>query len=127
MKNEDFVTYEQAVKLKELGFDWECNFWYEPKEGDNLYPSGMYNNHNTSKIGISGPTLAQTQKWLREVKNICVCSVCNVDNKGKCEYHWRLTFLKEGKSAMLKEFFETYEQALSEGIDAALNFLKNQN
>lgn len=29
---EDYVTYEQAVKLKELGFDWECLYHYKYDE-----------------------------------------------------------------------------------------------
>lgn len=33
MTQEDYVSYEQAVKLKELGFDWKCNayYWTEDK------------------------------------------------------------------------------------------------
>ena len=27
-QHEDYVTYEQAVKLKELGFDWSLNTFY---------------------------------------------------------------------------------------------------
>ena len=33
MNIEDFVTYEQAVKLKKVGFNWECNHYYDIRKG----------------------------------------------------------------------------------------------
>lgn len=33
MTHEDYVTFEQAVRLKELGFDWGCTHGYDTKTG----------------------------------------------------------------------------------------------
>lgn len=69
MNNEDFVTYRQAVKLKELGFDWETYAHYHFNKIDGLpdkYPDVTFDNYNCSSLEMySAPTLSQAQKWLR--------------------------------------------------------------
>ena len=129
---EDYVTYEQAIKLKEIGFDWECNYIYK-KDFFNQWIffhclRDAYRNHNqggeSEPIFVSAPTLSQAQKWLREVKGICV----------ELRIHplYRNWF---GKVFDLKDYpninfvsdidlWDTYEQALSVGISKALEILK---
>lgn len=59
---EEFVPYEQALRLKELGFDkpcirgWDINnkVWYHPD----------------SDIVIDNPTFSQAFRWFREKHNI---------------------------------------------------------
>jgi hypothetical protein len=64
--NNDFGTYEQAVALKELGFDEECFAFYNGKFLD----STDYNfDDGTSKdIGlcIKAPLKSQVFRWFRE-------------------------------------------------------------
>lgn len=71
---EDYVTFEQAKKLKKLGFDWECNHIYK-KDFFNKWIffhclQDAYRNHNqggkSEPIFVSAPTLSQVQKWLFE-------------------------------------------------------------
>ncbi len=57
----EFVPYEQALALKELGFDEQCFAYYSPK--------GMFIDMKISKqIGfdISAPLYQQAFKWFRE-------------------------------------------------------------
>lgn len=123
---EDFVTYEQAVKLKELGFDWKCDHWHHWDNWCGSCYSGVYENHNMFEKGISVPTLAQVQKWLREVKGVDI-SIDHVyhrlDTGDKVMYG-----LHVGNQSTFKtEFYlnyDGYEQALSAGIDKALKLLK---
>lgn len=83
--NEDFVTYELAVKLKEKGFREECIATYdiEDKEFDfnnyilrvayqmNVTAKDCLRVFNDSNSGIiDAPTISQVLKWLREVKGI---------------------------------------------------------
>lgn len=133
---EDYVTFEQAKCLKELGFDWKCNHYYHTQtkefspvdwfdydssiDADDLYTS------NSPKGVISyrifAPTLAQTQKWLREIKNIIVLATCSIDYEQGHEWYWFVD--KDVHIGFPEQFYDTYEQALSAGIDKALEFLK---
>ena len=128
---EDYVTYKQAVELKELGFDWECYTFYHWDNWCGLNHSGICENHNMFEKCISAPTLAQAQKWLREKHRIhiqieacmghkwtyeLVDTYCRQDITG--EY---ISRIPERDSYPL---ITTYEQALSEGISKALELLK---
>ena len=80
--NEDYVSFEQAKALKELGFDWECYQFYNADKKLCSYTSigcgddcRDWNDNDYASIGdaeCSAPTLAQAQKWLR-IKNISIC------------------------------------------------------
>lgn len=129
MKHEDFVTFEQAKALKELGFDGECRaYYYDTKEiSGNLNPY----NYNSRDIGvISSPTLSEVQKWLREVKEIEVGVFAEFDGELRTgQWVWLMrkfnthlfgTDYPEGTS------YDTYEQALSAGIDKAIELIKKE-
>ena len=64
MKNE-FITYEQAVKLKELGFDKECIAWYSDGklQIDGL---GIKPNHYRAHHGVLAPLYQQVFKWFMD-------------------------------------------------------------
>ena len=135
---EDYVSFEQALKLKELGFDWECNHNYK-KDFYNKWIffhclQDAYGNHNhgikSEPIFVSAPTLSQAAKWLREVKGISVEPFSVVTRK-KWAYHlchsigedFGITIHIDKKD--LKGYgFNTYEKALSAGIDKTLELLK---
>ena len=119
---EDFVTYEQAVKLKELGFDWECNHLYSHRSSIDFNDSCYYHDFNTtdSSNDYSAPTLAQAQKWLREVKETEV--IVHKINDSIYNY----TIYGQLVNLTTKTIFDTYEQALSAGIDKALELLKEE-
>lgn len=134
---EDFVTYEQAIQLKELGFNYRCNhiidrtgYVYEESEA----PVGETNYHdfNTEEIYtdcVSCPTLSQAQKWLREVKEITI--LVNLAANKETYITKKLFYFKWFNSEFIfcgfsKCHYNTYEQALSEGISTALKMLKKQ-
>jgi hypothetical protein len=86
MKNQELqtVSFEQAMRLKELGFDWETEkFYIAIDEYKVAYPfyvrlksfGYMPQSWNTSKIAsykdlISAPTVSHALKWFRDVKKI---------------------------------------------------------
>ena len=130
MVNDDFVTYELAVKLKELGFDWKCLYWYHPNEDDKTKRFRMSTemDHNFYKRGISAPTLSLAQKWLREIHHIDVDidSVYHkLDTGDKIMYGLHIGNQKTFRQVFYQNY-ETYEQALSEGLDVALELLKQK-
>lgn len=104
-----FVSYSQAGELKELGFNWVCNTWYNTNgelctKSPQKYPA---------------PTLSQVQKWLREVKGLKVYIGVSPNRKFNCYIRNLITDCSL-LSALYKK--DSYNQALSEGIDQALEF-----
>ena len=70
------VSYEQAQKLKELGFDCKCDHhWHEDfvvrdkmTLSDRQTEEKDYNNDDWVHPHCSAPYLDQVVQWLREVK-----------------------------------------------------------
>ena len=65
MKNE-FIPYEQALALKELGFDEECFSFYNAI-GEVYESEGYYRySHNVHKDEVIAPLYQQAFRWFRE-------------------------------------------------------------
>jgi len=62
--DKEFVPYEQALELKELGFKEPCFTWYWDDIG--LYNGLEYGNHNKREHTVSAPTFSQTFRFFRE-------------------------------------------------------------
>ena len=73
MKKE-FITYEQALALKELGFDEECFAFYNGKFLDYKIQGGDICSPylSTENIGEcpNAPTFSQTFRWIRKKYNL---------------------------------------------------------
>ena len=69
--NEDFVSFEEAKKLKEKGFDWKTFGFYTEYVKLIQFPL-TYTSKNWNKQCdcYSAPTISQVLKWLREEKKI---------------------------------------------------------
>ena len=104
MKKE-FVRYELAVKLKELGFDEPCLTCYDKLEMIASHSKNVfdYKNYNTSGYMVSRPTLSQAFKWFR-VKYDLYSFVFKFDKGFGYEIY------KEGVT-QTNESFDTYEEA----------------
>ena len=73
MVQRDFIPYEQALELKELGFDEECLFAYYGKSDLSNFKESDYelcgDRHNSSFKGdgrVSAPLYQQVFRWFRE-------------------------------------------------------------
>lgn len=136
MRHEDYVSFEQAKALKELGFDWEVSHFYglneanEPKLCRLPDTLGGQDNHNKYHGNFSAPTLSQAQKWLRE-KEIEVGVFANFDGElpnGKWVWLMRKFNTHLYDTVFTEDInYDTYEQALSAGIDKALELLKEES
>ena len=74
----EFCTYEQALALKELGFDEPCLAFYDGKNAESFYfnnirdASGDYipfQKHDRLKW-FGAPTFSQAFRWFREKYNL---------------------------------------------------------
>ena len=136
MTHEDFVTYEQAKALKALGFDWEVVKGYSHFPGEKVKTfNAQEENINAiySKWCFAAPTLAQAQKWLREVKCIIVHAFIDDDSDEPWSYEILSTKRDEdGDWVYLvphwnaKFYSKDPDPALLAGIDKAIELLKQQ-
>ena len=143
--NEDFVTYEQAVQLKELGFNWHDQYnqmYYATQNycegnnpfffdtigpGDLISSPRMKEDENDGWIEdedycVLAPTLAQAQKWLREVKGVKVYIKPFFVSE---EYEYCISFKFRGYGG--DEDYgvkKTWESALSAGISEAIKLVR---
>ena len=64
----EFVPHEEALALKELGFDEPCNTCYDKLEMVASYGVSVfdYKNYNTTGYMVSRPTFSQAFRWFRE-------------------------------------------------------------
>ena len=122
---EEYVTYTQAVKLKELGFDWKCICFY-PARYTGIRRNCAHANFNSFEMALnskyyemfSAPRLDQAQAWLREVKGIDIePRVWLVENKREYRPYVMPPKCKDYIACPPEE---SYEKALSAGIDKAL-------
>ncbi len=62
----EFIPYEQALALKELGFDEKCFSFYD-SDGKLYESEGYYKKgYNVSDKEVIAPTFSQAFRWFRE-------------------------------------------------------------
>ena len=105
MKKE-FVPYELAVKLKELGFDEPCLGNYR-LPSNRLITEWEINNTPEHVLGISVPLYQQAFRWFREKYELCSTIMFRVSMEDSNEY-W--DWLIKGEEVVYRHF-KTYEEA----------------
>ena len=130
MKNE-FVTYEQAVKLKGLGFDEKCMSFYAPlepprltciafKDGQLDY-SKVKNSHKLMGNGrVTAPLKQQVFRWFREKFNIDSHIEKYLSSEDAIEYF----FMANDKESVN---FDTYEEANFACINYLVSLIEAKN
>ena len=141
LTEKDYCDYDTCVALKELGHDEKCHGYYEPQKRcfNTTSIKHSWCNSEVDDIGvIICPTLYEAQKWLREEKNICVEMTCCAGG-----YVWELCKAYNNRTwisgstiytkpnmdnPLLNDCgkYESYEDALLEGIKEAVKILKEK-
>lgn len=134
--NEDYASYELAVKLKAAGFDEPCDKWIASKSFS-YYDEDECCDHNAvirkgwlisqkqkekyDQEALPYLSLWHAQKWLREKHHISV-------RVSYIAYHkvWFADWLNldSGEFDDTDATFATYEEAMSDGIASALELIK---
>lgn len=130
MKNE-FVSYEVALKLKELGFDEPCLCAYDKNEM-------LYHSHKTDKLftilnsnlsnQCSAPLYQQIFRWFREKHNLYAVIIPTIT----MYWTFKTMTVVEGIVEVAPynhvdgNDYPTYEEAELEGIKYLISILKNK-
>ena len=130
--NKEFCTYEQALALKELGFDEPCFGYYKHEE---LLIEGKYKNSDHG-FSISAPLYQQAFRWFREKHNLY--SEINLDSY-KEPYSLKVTIkhLDDTNTFVDKEYYpysngigaidnKKYEKAEQDCLDKLIEICKNK-
>lgn len=140
----DYVSYELAVKLKACGFDEPCDHCYAKTSDSEHEFVGMTTSrdYNKPRDGeppflspiCSAPLLFHAQKWLREKwgihVDVCPYSDYSTDADGNVCDRWDfwgfdLYAVVGGEKMVAGDGeYDSYEEALSEGIKSALELIK---
>lgn len=104
MIEKEFIPYEQALALKELGFDEPCFGYFNKtwsKENELLFPQyvGELENWNNTQHLCSAPTFSQAFRWFREKYDL-IYVIVKVES-------WFFTI----NGCNTQEGFNTYEEA----------------
>jgi hypothetical protein len=140
----EFIPYEQALALKELGFDEPC-FTYFGNISKALFGlKGKIEFHTNTLLDInhsknvvsSAPTFSQAFRWFREKYNL-VCIVFNDDGDiehDNIRFNWEIRVIthsfknmKNQKNASVGEYnYKTYEEAELECLKKLIKIVKKK-
>ena len=137
---DEIVSFETAMLLKEKGFNEPCSHYYEDND---LYKLGYYHGEGTGfvrnnspidgrllceEMQCTAPTQSLAQKWLREIHNITF-NASPHSNNGKIIYIVTIKVLSSNKyidfNVMMDTsnkaiMFDTYEDAIEAGLKYCL-------
>ena len=112
LTEKDYCDYDTCVALYELGLTFEdASLSFERNILTNRYEE------------IPRPSLYEAQKWLREEKKIFVTVGFLMTGDGDWEYEVQNY---RGLHKLSTNMYNTYEEALLEGIKEAIKILKDE-
>ena len=114
----EFVTYEQAKILHELGFNENCFRGYDFQNGKFFITDRIFDGH----FLIFAPLKQQVFRWFREKYNLSVY----ITNRLHCVHE-----IESWKCVMDDMFYplmtyDTYEEAENACIDKLIELVKNK-
>lgn len=128
---EDFTTYEQALVLKELGFNNYCDYRYS--DSKELYRhdefSEYFVNEESVNSDLFAPTLYQAHRWLYKTFGLLIVLSFNnterwcfiikhIVTSERTDYDYNIGRIKKEVN------FTTPEEALSKAISECLKFIR---
>lgn len=118
---DDYVSFETARLLKEAGFDWPCEKWFELKGCTPVeWGADAGCNWNVSKDDYSRPTLSLAAKWLREVKNIHIQIYCTSNS----DWGYMADIIGDCYEPLCENSeFPTYERAMEVALEEVLEWI----
>jgi len=126
----EFIPYEQALALKELGFDEPCFGYYKPNgeldyiENHILKDFPYLAKNSEWQDLVAAPTYSQAFRWFREKYDIDITNHLYNTNKGgdTREYQYEIN-LSYGKPIKLEP--KPYKEAELECLKKLIEIVKN--
>jgi hypothetical protein len=130
----EFVPYELAVKLKELGFDEPCFGYYHNLGSKQLLLSSkdLREDNNDSIEYFPSPTFSQVFRFFRDKHNIDAWVQPFVMTKSNCAMYlpdesYSYFIFKDGKYAGGEVDFIKFEEAEISCLNKVIEIVKKKN
>ena len=132
--NKEFIPHEQALELKELGFDEPCFGYYQQEWHDDgmteLEPSLQMiisKQHQHAYQIYTAPTYSQAFRWFREKYNLDSSVRDLYKSTIKVGYYFDIDEYKGVKFQMdFDSWYDTYEEAELECLVKLIDIVKNK-
>jgi len=119
----EFIPYEQALALKELGFDEPC-FGYYRNYGTNKFYNGIVHNMPRRFRCTTAPLYQQAFRWFREKYN-CHKYIEPIHRDGKVQYEYCVVdSSNDAKEFNEDDIISTYEEAELECLKKLIEIIK---
>jgi hypothetical protein len=118
----DFVPYEQALALKELGFDEPCFGYYS---NEKLICSNHTNNM-MQRFRYAAPTFSQVFRWFRD-KHKLSSHIATYWQHDWSNYSYQYYFVEDKIEWNGIEHYKTYEEAELACLKKLIEIVKQQN
>lgn len=121
------TTYNQAKRLKELGYDRPSRYYYQPEYGIDIFNDLGVSDYNTlprwEDKRCSAPSVSEALQWIREKYKI-VCAV-------EVDYYDGFYYTGKWADEPIYAFqytnsFNTYPEASSALLDELLTYLEQK-
>jgi len=126
----EFIPYEQALSLKELGFDEPCfATWIERdiRDGGGIVLE-MWGDEDTEYTPMSmliAPTFSQAFRWFREKHNL-PSHISTYWQPDWNDYSYQYNFVEDKKKWNGIKHYKTYEEAELECLKKLIEIVKNK-
>ena len=126
--NKEFVPYEQALTLKELGFDEPCMYYVDEQNNSFIYNFQTHPDEFIEWCGvtvISTPLYQQCFRWFREKYGLyhSIGLDNSLENDVNCDYQ----IINHNQSiSELETDFKSYEEAELECLKKLIQIIENK-
>lgn len=124
---EEFISYEQALALKELGYDDKTIGFYNPTYSKEEVLFGEFIefvNRNNDLDLVSAPLKQQVLRWFRETRNL-IGIIEGGYTEGKNVFSY--VIWRESDDDWTDDIYDTYEEAENACIDKLISICKQQD
>ena len=131
--NKEYIPYEQAFELKELGYDDECTMYYAPGHPEGYYlvdATPLTNSHwmftaddnKDRHLMCTAPLYQQAFRWFRE--KYCLSSWVYTSNNKEFWY----SILKDGRM-LVRDYkpYDTHQEAELECLKKLIEIIDRKS
>lgn len=138
----EFVPFKLAVKLKEVGFDEPCFYYFNSSENNQLWQDTDGGYYRNSVIGVSNllwdvtfdngnvsaPLWSQCFDWFREKHNLTAeQSVDTYRRRTDKKWMYSITWLNEDAMYMNSKItYTTYEEARQACLEKLIEIVESE-